>query len=80
MRAVSNFLRDELGADLTESMLIVAFVAIGGAAVYLGAGSSVGSVWTTANLQITGSISSGAGSPANSNSWVGRRWQPGLSR
>ena len=44
-----NFLRDEQGQDLIEYTLLLAFVAIASAALFINAGGSISNIWTTAN-------------------------------
>lgn len=63
MRLVRRFLSDELGADLAENVLIVAFVAVASTAVYLGAGNTVGGIWSSASTQFA--VASGI-TPQNS--------------
>ncbi len=46
---VKSFLRDEQGQDLVEYSLLLAFVALASAALFIGAGSSVTTIWTKAN-------------------------------
>jgi Flp pilus assembly pilin Flp len=47
-----NFLRDEQGQDLVEYTLLLAFVALASAALFIGAGASVKSIWTKANKSL----------------------------
>ncbi|RPI20116.1 MAG: Flp family type IVb pilin [Acidobacteriales bacterium] len=47
-----NFLRDEQGQDLIEYTLLLAFVALAAAALFIQAGDSVTTIWTTANTQL----------------------------
>ncbi len=47
-----NFLRDEQGQDLIEYTLLLAFVALASAALFIGAGASVSGIWGTANTQL----------------------------
>ena len=47
-----NFLRDEQGQDLIEYTLLLAFVALASAALFIGAGGSVKGIWTTASTQL----------------------------
>ena len=42
-----NFLRDEQGQDLIEYTLLLAFVALAAAGLFIGAGASVNKIWTT---------------------------------
>jgi Flp pilus assembly pilin Flp len=47
-----SFLRDEQGQDLIEYTLLMAFVALASAALFIGAGSSIKGIWTTTNSQL----------------------------
>jgi Flp pilus assembly pilin Flp len=55
-----NFLRDEQGQDLVEYTLLLAFVALASAALFIGAGSSVSGIWTNANSRLTDAATSSA--------------------
>jgi len=47
------FLNNEDGQDLIEYTLLMAFVALASAALFLGAGGSIKGIWTTSNSQLT---------------------------
>jgi Flp pilus assembly pilin Flp len=47
-----NFRNDEQGQDLIEYTLLMAFVALAAAAIFIGAGGSVSGIWTQANTQL----------------------------
>ena len=47
-----NFYRDERGQDLIEYTLLLAFVALAAAALFVGTGSSVSGIWGAANTQL----------------------------
>jgi Flp pilus assembly pilin Flp len=47
-----NFIQDEQGQDLIEYTLLMAFVCLTSAALFIGAGSSVSGVWTSTNSQL----------------------------
>ncbi len=47
-----NFLRDEQGQDLIEYTLLLAFVALASAALFIGAGNAVSGIWGRANTQL----------------------------
>ena len=49
---ILNFVRDEQGQDLIEYTLLIAFVALASAALFIGAGGSVSTIWTAANTQL----------------------------
>ena len=46
---VKEFLQDESGQDLIEYTLLLAFVALGSAALFTNAGKSVKGIWSTTN-------------------------------
>ena len=49
---MTNFLRDEQGQDLIEYTLLLAFVALASAALFIGAGNSVKGIWSVTNSQL----------------------------
>jgi len=48
-----NFVKGEQGQDLIEYTLLLAFVCLASAALFISAGGSVGGIWTTANTDLT---------------------------
>jgi Flp pilus assembly pilin Flp len=48
-----KFLQDEQGQDLVEYTLLLAFVALASAALFIGAGSYVSGIWAVANDQLS---------------------------
>jgi Flp pilus assembly pilin Flp len=50
---ISNFVREENGQDLIEYTLLLAFVALASAAVFIGAGGSISGIWGTTSSQLT---------------------------
>lgn len=44
-----NFLREEEGQDLIEYTLLLAFMVVAAAAIYIGVGEKVQSIWTKAD-------------------------------
>jgi Flp pilus assembly pilin Flp len=52
MTFLRNFYNDEQGQDLIEYTLLMAFVALASAALFIGAGGSVKNIWTTTNNQL----------------------------
>jgi len=46
------FWRAEEGQDLVEYTLLLAFVALASAALFIGAGGSVSGIWQTANTRL----------------------------
>jgi Flp pilus assembly pilin Flp len=53
MRLLKNFVNDDQGQDLIEYTLLLAFVALASAAVFIGAGSSISGIWTAANNRLS---------------------------
>ena len=53
MTMLKNFLRDEQGQDLIEYTLLLAFVALASAALFIGAGGSVSGIWSVANSRLS---------------------------
>ena len=53
MTYLRNFWNDEQGQDLIEYTLLLAFVALASAALFIGAGGSIKSIWTTTNNQLS---------------------------
>jgi Flp pilus assembly pilin Flp len=49
---LQNFWNDEQGQDLIEYTLLMAFVALASAALFLGAGGSIKGIWSTSNSQL----------------------------
>lgn len=47
---MKRFLRAEEGQDLVEYTLLLAFVCLASAALFIGAGKSLGSIWTDTNI------------------------------
>jgi len=51
-RMLRGFIRDDRGQDLIEYTLLLAFVALASAAIFIGAGTSVSSIWNIANSRL----------------------------
>ena len=49
MGPIRNFFQNDQGQDLIEYTLLIAFVAIATAALFIGGGSSIMGIWTTTN-------------------------------
>jgi Flp pilus assembly pilin Flp len=52
VKVMKSFLRDEQGQDLIEYTLLLAFVAMASAALFIGAGNSVSGIWSVTNSQL----------------------------
>ncbi len=50
--SIHAFLQDEHGQDLIEYTLLLAFVCLASAALFISAGGSVSGIWTSANTQL----------------------------
>lgn len=55
---VRSFWNDDQGQDLIEYTLLMAFVALASAALFIGAGGSVQGIWTVTNTQLAAANSS----------------------
>ena len=53
MTHILNFLRDDQGQDLIEYTLLLAFVALASAALFISAGGSVNTIWSVANSRLS---------------------------
>jgi len=52
MTFLRSFWKDEQGQDLIEYTLLMAFVALASAALFLGAGGSIKNIWMVTNNQL----------------------------
>jgi Flp pilus assembly pilin Flp len=52
MTFIKNLWDNEQGQDLIEYTLLMAFVALASAALFLGAGGSIKGIWTVTNNQL----------------------------
>ena len=50
---ILNFVREEEGQDLVEYTLLLAFVCLASAALFIGAGKSMANIWVDTNLIVT---------------------------
>ena len=49
---ILKFIREDGGQDLVEYTLLLAFVCLASAALFINAGTSIGGIWTQANLRL----------------------------
>ncbi len=61
MTFLRNLWIDEQGQDLIEYTLLMAFVALASAALFLGAGGSIKGIWETTNGQLANANLSATG-------------------
>jgi len=64
LRQIKKFFGEDLGQDLVEYSLIMAFVALASAGLFASSGGSVSNIWGQANV----TLSNAATSSSNSNS------------
>jgi len=57
MKILKNFLRDDEGQDLIEYTLLLAFVALASAALFISVGGSINAIWSTANSRLSNAAS-----------------------
>jgi Flp pilus assembly pilin Flp len=48
-----NFVKDEQGQDLIEYTLLMAFIALASAAIFVNAGKSISAIWGSASTQLS---------------------------
>jgi Flp pilus assembly pilin Flp len=51
-KTLNSFLRDEQAQDLIEYTLLLAFVCLASAALFISAGGSVAGIWTSTNTDL----------------------------
>jgi Flp pilus assembly pilin Flp len=49
---MNGLLKDDNGQDLIEYTLLMAFVALASAALFIGAGGSIKGIWSSSNSQL----------------------------
>lgn len=52
MKLWTRFIREEEGQDLVEYTLLLAFVALASAALFINAGTSINGIWTSASSRL----------------------------
>ena len=53
MNLLQRFLKDEQGQDLIEYTLLIAFIALASASIFVSAGGSISSIWGSASTQLS---------------------------
>jgi len=51
--ALCTFFKEEHGQDLIEYTLLLAFVCLASAALFISAGGSIGGIWTISNSELS---------------------------
>ena len=49
---IGNFCKEESGQDLIEYTLLMAFIALASAAIFVNAGGSISAIWTSGSTQL----------------------------
>jgi Flp pilus assembly pilin Flp len=52
-----RFLKGEQGQDLIEYTLLLAFIALAGAVLFIGMGTKINSIWTVVNSRLASAAS-----------------------
>ncbi len=60
MTTLKNFLRDDSGQDLIEYALLLAFICLFSAAVFITVGQDVSRIWSTAKNKTSEAVSAGS--------------------
>ncbi|HLK50217.1 MAG TPA: hypothetical protein VKT49_18870 [Bryobacteraceae bacterium] len=55
---LTRFWNEDRGQDLIEYTLLMAFVALASAALFIGAGGSISGIWTVSNSQLAAASTS----------------------
>lgn len=55
MKTLAEFWRNESGQDLIEYSLLLAFIALAGAAAYIGMSANTNAIWTIVNSRLAAS-------------------------
>jgi Flp pilus assembly pilin Flp len=50
---IKNFCKEESGQDLIEYTLLMAFIALASAAIFVNAGGSINAIWTSGSTQLS---------------------------
>jgi Flp pilus assembly pilin Flp len=58
---LKQFLKDDQGQDLIEYTLLLAFVALASAALFINAGGSIGAIWNITNSRLVNAASAATG-------------------
>jgi Flp pilus assembly pilin Flp len=61
MTILKQFLRDDQGQDLIEYTLLLAFVALASAALFINAGGTIANIWNIASSRLGNAASAATG-------------------
>jgi Flp pilus assembly pilin Flp len=62
VKAIVSFLQDDQGQDLIEYTLLMAFIALAAASIFLSAGGSVASIWNSGSFALGVAANAAGGS------------------
>jgi Flp pilus assembly pilin Flp len=68
MTILKSFLKDEQGQDLIEYTLLLAFVALASAALFINAGNSINTIWSVANVKLNTAATCASGGSCTNGS------------
>ncbi len=60
LNVIQRLWQDDQGQDLIEYTLLMAFVALASAALFISSGASVSAIWSTTNTQLSNAASAAA--------------------
>jgi Flp pilus assembly pilin Flp len=60
MNLLRRFLKDEQGQDLIEYTLLMAFIALASASIFVSAGQSISGIWGSASTELSNAAVSAA--------------------
>jgi len=60
LNVVKLFWQDEQGQDLIEYTLLMAFVALASAALFISSGTSISAIWSSSNAELDSAASTAA--------------------
>jgi len=60
LNGLKRLWQDEQGQDLIEYTLLMAFVALASAALFIGSGASISTIWSTSNSQLSSAATTAA--------------------
>ncbi len=62
LKIMKRFWQDDQGQDLIEYTLLMAFVALASAALFISSGASISSIWSDTNVSLSAAASTASGS------------------
>ena len=78
LRQIRKFFSEDLGQDLVEYSLIMAFVALASAGLFASSGGSVSNIWGQANVTLSNAATSNSNSGNTGNTIENGGCDPGF--